>query len=111
MSTEAQFNRLPKWAQQEIGRLNADIDYWKTKANVDNDTTRIFVDRMQNDHTFIDEREQVSFGSAEGWHNRITVRLDCDVDNQMHGILVTGGATLKVIPWSSNMLKIGLVER
>lgn len=41
---QGNLDRLPKWAKDEILRLEANVEHWQAKASVGPDDTNVFVD-------------------------------------------------------------------
>lgn len=107
------FNKLPKFAQEEIfllrqqlGERDETIRELRDLRDGD-EATNVFIDHFRRDNTLLPKDSQISFSLPDG--DRIDVRLDGDT------IYVYGytkrSAALAVYPLSSNTMRIGTVDR
>jgi hypothetical protein len=100
MSTKPQRNlaRLPKWAQNEITRLRADLEYNEKKLAAGPADSLVFADPYSDTPRPLGN-PTVEFGTERG--RRFRVRLDAD------GLLeVSSDEGLKIQPRASNVIRL-----
>lgn len=102
--TEAQFARLPKWAQSELQRLNANIADAEERARAafgaDETTIEVSPHRSAEDgqaRTFLPDRTVIRFRLATGYVEA-SIR-----DGSLH---LLAGRRLSVRPWASNVVTV-----
>ena len=107
-STSDAISRLPKWAQNEVSRLRADVEYYKKQlaAVVGETKTIIEVDppysREDHPRKYLPERAQIEFTLPSG---KITVSLR---DSLVH--LYTDHGRIALYPVASNVAYVGISE-
>ncbi len=103
------FERLPKWAQQEITRLNANVEYWKARATVGPENSDTFLDPYGDPPTPLGKRPVVEFHlGPDRFNDRIRVNVEAGGRGELY---VAGGTTLKITPWATNVVKISTEKR
>lgn len=107
-----QYNRLPQYAQREIHRLEASVEYWKRRA-------------------WNPDREETDTAVDHGWDTNLGRRLEYLLDGQRIRFLLSGGYEvtaavkddrldvylasvsaryqLATLPRATNHIKIGVV--
>lgn len=109
MITSKQYDRLPKYAQRRIEKLEADAAYWKEKARqVDEGDTNVWLWQGIDDIP-LPRDSKVRFSMNE---DRFGVKHYIDVSHNAPGLdaiyIHTGIDRLVVVPVSSNTLKVRL---
>ncbi len=79
--TEERVERLPKWAQQRIAKLEADIDYWRKQAHqatVEGESDTILATGMREDDKALPSGSKVRFKVAPtNWDPEACVECQC----------------------------------
>lgn len=97
---DARYERLPKWAQQEIVRLERDLAYAKARLADDPGNSRVFADPYSDPPRPLGYDTAIDFRFGEAWSERITVRID------RGGLKLHGGSTLLITPDASNVIHV-----
>lgn len=95
--------KLPKWAQQEIDRLERNVEYWKARATAGPNNSNTFVrNSHHDDDTPLGAGPIVRFfpGPGRGWADVVEVNI---VGDQVR---VCGGDLLGIFPSSSNSFTV-----
>lgn len=99
---------LPKWAQANLARLEADMKYWQDKATAGPADSDTFVDGgFGSPSTPLGRRPNITFylvggpGDPGQFSNRFDVMLTSRGELQ-----VSAGDGLVVQPWASNVVRI-----
>lgn len=105
MSSDDRRQRLPKWAQQELQRLERDLAYAKARLAQGPEDSRVIADPYSDPPRPLGSDTSIDFRFGDGWSDRINVRIDDG------GIRVMGGSRLVVTPEASNVIRIETRER
>lgn len=96
---------LPKWAQQEIGRLERDLESARAKLRVGPEDSDTFADATLSELARpLGKGARIEFRFGDSWHERITAYIE---DRRL---VVHGGSVLAVFPRSSNGVEIEVVQ-
>lgn len=101
---DARFERLPKWAQQEIERLERDLAYAKERLAEGDSESRVFADPYADPPRPLGYDTAVEFRFGDHWSDKIHIRIDGD------GLKVMGGSRLSITPEAANVVRIGTRE-
>ena len=102
---------LPKWAQQEISRLNANVEYWKRLAlpvTVGESNTKVITYGVEGDIS-LPNSSKVRFimeGMGNGRDYIEAYVHTSDIDGEPSTLMVYGGDSLSIIPRASNSVDI-----
>ncbi len=94
--------RLPVWGQNLIAKLEADVKYYRKRAEgVEGKASRIWMGWMEPDRRYLPE-DVVTFRTGDDRHSDITVRLTED------GTVSIGtySGRIEVLPTSSNQIEV-----
>lgn len=108
--TQEQFDKLPKWAQSEIRRLQSDADYLdrRLKEFSGEASTNTFILDML-DKMPIQKNANVQFRTGENMQNRIEVRIKGE--NEIYVNADSGvGHKMAIAPDASNAFTIRFYE-
>ena len=98
-------DRLPKWAREEISRLNRDIEHLLGKLRErDQGAGRIVVDAYSDEAFRVSETAVIKFEIGDNTRDSITVRMRNDA---LH---INGSDCFAVLPMSSNDVEIKIRE-
>lgn len=102
------FDRLPKWAQQRIETLEANVDYWKKKATAgpENSNTFVTTHGLEVDQplgTGPTVRFMLKGEVAHAWRNSVDARV-----TKEGRLLLMGTDSIAVFPQSSNVVEVEL---
>jgi len=107
---EDRVKRLPRWAQEQFGRLQHDLA--EARGRLDNyagtKPTRVKIDpdgpaiRSDEYPRFLSERSSIEFGFEVG---EIEMRLE----DEFVRVMATGNSQLVVEPESSNVVRLRLI--
>ncbi len=106
------FNRgtLPKWAQKELTRLEAGVEYWKAKATVGPEESNTFLDPYAEKPTPLGKDAHVAF--VLGDRKSVQCYIQRDARTGRPYLYVYGsGIYLAVEPSSANTLRVVEVDR
>jgi len=111
--TPEQFNKLPKWAQSEMSKLQRNEEYWKQECRIvsakESDVSIRYPGDM-DERVFVPSGVSIKFQVGSHWVDYIEVRLkeDYNINNQSIKVLHVSGASgfLHVRPQSSNVVDI-----
>ena len=107
MKPEHDIARLPKWAQSEIRRLRADVDFLTRKLKVGPEDSNTFADPYASyARRPLGKGPTIEFQLRDG---SIRARVEHD-PNDVPYLDVNGSNNLAVFPWAANALRIR-VER
>ena len=103
----SRLEKLPKWAQDEISRLERDLAYWQERASIGPDESNTFAHPYSEFPTPLGMDAQIEFRSrGPGPGKKLRVMLDS------HGDLdVNGDDSIMIFPYSGNGVKIRLGRR
>lgn len=99
-TVDSRRERLPKWAKQELTRLERDLAYAKERLAEGDEDSRVFADPYSDTPRPLGHDTSIEFVLGPKWGDKINVRIDG------HGIKVAGGNRLAVIPNASNVVYI-----
>ncbi|MFI2188017.1 hypothetical protein [Streptomyces sioyaensis] len=106
---DARESRLPKWAQEELGRLRRSLEAERARnaeLRADVGETNIHVQNYSSDDQPIVKGASIHFGlDDKRWDSHITVRVDG------RDLWVHGGRTLVIHPHVSNAFRVRLGDR
>jgi hypothetical protein len=107
-STEAQRERLPKWAQEELRILEMRVEEWRTKALIGPDDSNTFVASGLDDAKPLGRDPHIEYRLGPGRDNVFTVSLRGD---DLY-VSTDGRAqqALHVIPIVSNVIRCRMGE-
>jgi len=98
-------DRLPKWAQREISRLNREIEHLLDKIRErDQGAGRIVVDAYSDEAFRVSETAVIKFEIGDNTGNSITIHINNDA---LH---INGSDCFAVLPMSSNDVEIKIRE-
>jgi len=102
MRGERDINKLPKWAQQKIERLENDLAYAKERLTAGPENSNTFADPY-GDPRPLGEGTAIEFhlGGADDRHKRIRVRI-----TERGWLDINGGDMLIVRPNASNSIEV-----
>ena len=103
--TDEQFARLPKYAQQEIERLRANVEYCQEQLNQCSvsGNTDTAIRKFGHDDIQLPRGSRIVFGDIETVDRRIEVHWEREQ------LVVRGGAiAIEVLPRSSNLVFVRL---
>lgn len=91
--------KLPKWAQQEIDRLQRNVEHWKAKATAGPDTSDTWIEHHAG-RTPLGTNVHVVF-TLPGGHELMAYR-------EGHELRVSGDGhnAIAVVPQASNVVKV-----
>ena len=102
--------KLPKWAQQEIKRLNQDLAYYRSKLQVGPDDSNTFADPYSDARRPLGHDTTIEFVLTNG--HKIRARLDRNSVNGLYDRLyVSGDDGIAVFPNASNSVEIQSIRR
>lgn len=112
--TDERIQKLPRWAQQEIRRLQAHVEWWKSKALAGEDQpTNTWYEAAHNERRYLEDGARVLFRlrpEAPGDRTNEGV-IECRVSDGELRVLTSGIHEMPaMIPYSSNLAKLRLVD-
>jgi len=99
------FDKLPKWAQREIERLQRDLEHAKARLATGPEDSRVFADPYNDTPRPLGHDTTIDFRFSDSWHDRLTVRIEGN------GVRLMGGSRLVITPEASNVVHIETRER
>lgn len=103
-SDERKFERLPKWAQQEIRRLEADLKYYKEKMMAGPESNT-FADPYSGAPRPLGTDPTILFVLGEDRREELRCRIDTDHKGRAW-LEVNGGDSLIVQPQAGNAVRL-----
>jgi hypothetical protein len=103
MAGERNRESLPKWAQQELHRLERDLESWRSRATAgpEDSDTFLWGGGIGGEHDKpLGRRAQILFRFGKRWHDEFQVQLKGEE------LWINGGDGLAVLPHSSNVVKL-----
>jgi hypothetical protein len=97
---------LPKWAQNEIARLESDVEHWKVKATAGPANSDTFVTNYKADKP-LGSSPQIKFQVGENNHQCIEAKI---VNGELR-VSAPWGGSLLVVPNCSNVVSLRLGDR
>lgn len=94
--------KLPKWAQQELGRLERDLEHAQARLAEGPENSNTFADPYADSPRPLGEGTLIEYRFGESWGEKFSVRLEGDK------LYVMGGSTLSIYPQSSNTFRVGV---
>ena len=102
--------KLPKWAQQEIERLERDVEHFQATLSVGPDDSNTFADPYSSAPRPLGHGTTIEFVMTDG--TRIRVRAERNsVSGAYDRIDVNGGDTIAVLPRAANSVEIQVQRR
>lgn len=105
MITDAQFDKLPKWAQRELSRLEGNASYWERKATAGPEQSNTFSEHGERP---LGTDETIRFhldDKRDRMGDVIEARLD---GNRLR--VVAPSSMLAISPQSSNIIYVTIRE-
>lgn len=102
--------RLPKWAQDRISQLEADVEYWKRLATAGPEDSDTFVRHYADDDKPLGAGQRISFRWTDGrgeWPGFTEIEAYIDGD---HLTVRASNGGLYVQPSASNSIRVRVVE-
>lgn len=103
----ARYKKLPKWVQQELSRLKADVNYYKIKAYevTSMDKSNVIVDKGINTdkHKYLPKNTEITFVMSN--KGEIHIRLVADDTLSVHASM-DGLSSVYITPYSGNLFHI-----
>ena len=93
-------SKLPKWAQQEIDRLERDLVSAYEKLSIGPQDSNTFADIYSSAPRPLGKSPNIDFVFGEKWSQKFQARLEGDT------LRVSGGNSIAVFPQSSNVVSI-----
>lgn len=118
LHTDSRFDRLPKWAQQELTargdrilQLQRELATARSLINTGPDDSEVVVDPYSENRRQIPDRPQIEFrfkpeNDERGWWRYFLVRLRSDNQLEIHG-----SASIVVHPSSGNCVNVEVTGR
>ena len=103
MQKERNRATLPKWAQNELARLERDLEYTRAKLAQAPDDSRVFANPYSDAPQPLGDAD-VEFRVND--HDKFKVGLDDVRDGTV--LTVYGGDTLQIEPQASNVVRVRL---
>ena len=99
--------KLPVWAQNEISRLERDVEYYKTRLAAGPEDSDTFANPHDDAPTPLGQGTLIQFGVRPG--PRFRVRLQDRrgrVDDERPELEISADDMLEIIPWASNVVRV-----
>lgn len=100
-SGDPKFDRLPKWAQNRIEQLEANVEYWQKKANEGPEDSDTFIQQYLPENKPLGNSPIVLFK-----FDNLDYRDQIEVQNCGDLIRVRGEDILSIKPVASNVVEI-----
>lgn len=97
--------KLPKWAQQELGRLRRDLEAAQKRLTAGPEDSDTFVQSYSYGDIPLGDSPSILFKVGESWQDKFTVRREGKYLNVM------GGGMIAVMPRGGNVVRIFIEER
>lgn len=102
LSKESRIATLPKWAQREIYRLQADVASLTERLTAGPENSDTFADAYSDASRPLGKGTSVAFKFGPGWGKRFVVRLEGE------RLIVHGGSSVAVHPRASNLFEVSI---
>jgi hypothetical protein len=97
MEKDLRFEKLPKWAQREIEKLEMNVVYWKKKASVGPEDSDTFVSHYPDNDQPLGQGETIRFVLENGY---------VEVQNYDTHVSVRADDAIAIQPQSGNLVKV-----
>lgn len=104
MRKEYDRTNLPKWAQNEISRLERDLAYERDKLAQGPENSNTFAEPYATTPRPLGENPNIEFRLGDKWGDKINVRIEGDK------LQILGGSRITIFPESSNTFSVGVAE-
>jgi len=93
-------NKLPKWAQREINRLEQDLASAYATIATGPEDSKIIANPNSAAPTPLGTTALIQFSLGESWGEKVEIYLDGD------HVVVRGGDGLTIQPWAGNVIRL-----
>lgn len=104
MKPERDTTRLPKWAQQELYRLERDLESAYARLAEGPENSNTFADPYAKAPRALGDSPMIEFRFGTKWGEKFQVRLEDD------HLVISGGSSLAIHPRSSNGINVAVAS-
>ncbi len=100
------FLRLPKWAQQEIIRLETDVAWWKANATPEIEGSNTGVRHGYDAVQALGDSPRIEFKLGPSWFDTIEANVVRYGGKEVVRLSTGGGAPIMIFPSASNSIYV-----
>jgi hypothetical protein len=103
---EGRVSRLPKWARDEIRRLESNLEQAYAKLNTGPEDSNTVADAYSPTRRPLGKDASIEFSLGPEHWNKVTCRIDRYGDGQGDFLYIMGGHMVTIEPQSGNTFRI-----